>query len=104
MEQLTGDFDDKTFGTAALALSLMKTNMKIPFFLTGHRPLGMGPAASDMQSTDSAETLTPNDVGQKYADRLFALEAKEASPKTMSHVLRLYGLEPRAAPNEQFVP
>lgn len=39
-----------------------------------------------------------------YAGRLYAVEAAEPAPKVTSHLLRLYGLEPRAPAAYQYVP
>ena len=35
------------------------------------------------------------EVGQAYAERLYALEAAEPAPKAMPYVLWVYHLEPR---------
>lgn len=103
LELLVGEDEQAEFGAVASGLALLRRSMRVPHFLTGRRPLGVGPRVKDLPPTDSDVTVSIEDVGRQFEARLYALEAAESAPKLLSHVLIGFGLEPRAPLAERFV-
>jgi hypothetical protein len=94
LEELPGSSDDPYFGQVASGLVNLLRRMQASSFLTGLRPLGAGAEAGKMRPTDSETRLELAEVAAKYANRLYALEAKEEAPRVMSYVIREFGLTP----------
>ncbi len=103
MEERPADKDDERFGLMATALTYLVKQSLTPFFQTGGRSLQKSGESKEVLR-DSTKVYFPEDVGWIYANRLYPLEEREAPPKTMSHVLSVYGLEPHAPISEQFRP
>jgi hypothetical protein len=73
---------------------------KIDYFTDLERHYGYKPYNNE-DALSIFEKLDIREVGIRYADRLYALEAKEPPPKMMSLIVRLYGLAPKAQPSDQ---
>jgi hypothetical protein len=92
-----------TFGDCASALVLMAKNMQTQAFLDIKRNFGYLHVDENAEPAELLGELSVEQVGARYADRLYALEAREQAPKVISHVLLQYGLESRSAMGEGFV-
>jgi len=97
LETLRGDRNDPYFGQVASGLVMLVRKMRVPFFLTGLRHLGAGPDVGKLRPTDSERKLNLSDGANAFANRLYALEAKEEPPRVMSYVIREFGLVPKFA-------
>lgn len=103
MEERSADRNDQKFGLMASALANLVQKSLTPFFQT-ERGLDRLDSLERINRRRSLKVYFPEDVGHLYAERLYALEKREAPLKTVSHVLRLYGLDPHAPYAEQFRP
>lgn len=80
------------FGVVAAGLVRLADRRSFPSILDGLRPFPtLDSNWPDMRAID------PGDFANSIADRLYALEAREARPKVLPHVIRAFGLVPRAA-------
>lgn len=80
------------FGVVAAGLMRLADRHSFPFILDGLRPF----PTTDSNWPDM-RAIDPNDFATSIADRLYALEAREAQPKVLPHVIRAFGLIPRTA-------
>jgi hypothetical protein len=103
MERLIEEGDDALFGYVASGLRLLLKDMSSPGFVQGLRPLGAGPRLHELPPSDNPEILPVTTVAERFSERMYTLENNELPPKVMSHVLKLYGLEPRAPLDQQYV-
>jgi hypothetical protein len=85
------------------ALALLLRGMQGEFFFDAERHFGYMHFEPDADPMVIIERLSVEDVGARFASRLYAIEAEEPSPKVMSHVLLQYGLEPCAAQADRYV-
>lgn len=101
LEEQPGDAEDPYWGNLASALALLARDRQRLTFTEHERPFGY--LWTGQVPPGPRREWTLEEVGRHYAPRLYALEAREAPPKVMSHVLLMYGLEPRAPLGERFV-
>jgi hypothetical protein len=93
------------YGACVSALHLLVEGMNAEFVtdLAGD----VGRRHGRCQGSSPGEVIRPlpvTEIGARFADRLYALEAQEPRPKLISRVLPSYGLRPRAAAEEIAAP
>jgi hypothetical protein len=89
------------FGSGASALARLALTAEGRPFQEVERMFGRTTGDPDAPRFALTDLFTAEEMGQRYAERLYRLEEMELLPKVMSNVLPLYGLESRAAPAER---
>jgi hypothetical protein len=89
-EELINDSGSGLFGAVASALTIIGSRCRDDMVADAERDY---PSAN----VRVLRKWSKKEYAQLIAPRLYALEAKELTPKTFSHVLRSWGLTPRAA-------
>lgn len=102
LETLPGNPEDALWGYLAGALYRLARPAVVPELIENHRNFGYI-WEDEVAPGWWGPQLTPKEVGERYAPRLYELEEREASPKVMSTVLIAYGLEPKARPVQRYV-
>ena len=95
--------ESAAFGGCASALALLVRDAQTQPFMDIKRNFGYMCHGEGAMPAELLERIPTKQVGQRFSDRLYALEAREEAPKVMSHVLVQYGLESQAALGEGFV-
>jgi hypothetical protein len=93
--------DSSQFGSAASALARLVLTSDGHPFQEVERMFGRVKVDPDAPRLVLKELYTPEEMGQRYAERLYRLERSEPPPKVMSNVLPLYGLESRVPSAER---
>jgi hypothetical protein len=95
--------DTKVFGQVAAGLLLLAARMKVDTFGDITRNFGyLHNEGDEGKSMVIHGRYSKEEVGRRYADRFYALEETETVPKLLSDVIREYGLEPKASPEDRF--
>jgi hypothetical protein len=101
LEELVGRGEDERFGSCASAVVLLVRKTQVQEFADLLRNFSCYVSAAAGEAVVIREKIPLSEIGRRFADRLYALEAREAPPKLMSDVLKVYGLEPRAPERER---
>lgn len=89
------------FGSVAAALSLVLRHDTVKQVSNSKRNF---PCTSDRETVTVINQWTIKEYANILAKDLYELESLERAPRVFSHVLRQWGLKPRAPLNEQFIP
>jgi hypothetical protein len=89
------------FGSCASAIALAKKHEKMGKVFESERDF---PCTGKERPVRHLREWTIDEYADVLAPELYHLEAEEAPPKVMSHVLRVWGYEPAAPLVEQFIP
>ena len=94
LEGLDGDRQDRTFGTVASGLALLRRRSRLDLVLSGRRPFPAAAAKAEAWRAQQSATDI-NTYAQSIAPRLYMLERTEPPPRVMPVVLQTWGLVPR---------
>jgi hypothetical protein len=95
--------NSRLFGQVACGLPFLFKNMQVDVFSDVSRNFGY--LHQDGGNKDSMVVhgqYSKAEIAERYADRLYALEAAEPPPKLTSDVIREFGMEPKAPSDDQF--
>jgi hypothetical protein len=95
------DSDLARFGSCASALGLVLRHARVQEVREGKRNF---PCQRSEAAITPLRQWTLEEYAEVLAPDLYALEAAEESPRIFSHVLRLWGLQPRSPLDEQYIP
>ena len=101
LEGLSGDGSDGLFGNVASGLLLLKKTSQEDQIYIGQRPFPAREITGD-QWDKMRTSISIEEYLERVASRFFALEASEAPPRVMPHVLTEWGLVPRTDPLETY--
>jgi hypothetical protein len=91
---LAGEADaDDRIGSIASALARIRKGALVPTVVRAER---LYPAHHHECPVRAIESWTLEESADRIAPRLYALEADEPPPKVFSHVLKIWGLVPKA--------
>jgi hypothetical protein len=97
----SNDDDQRTFGSCASALILVLENDIVGRVSAGKRNF---PCQKNLSAINIEQEWSLDEYAELLAPELYAIEAAEAAPRLFSDVLRKWGLQPRAAVMDQFLP
>ena len=98
-----GQGESAVYGTCASALPLILERTHVEYIADIERNFGYMHAGDNMPSMHINGWLSVSEVGARFAERLYALEAREQPPKLISYVLTRYGLVPRALVKDRYM-
>lgn len=97
----SGDVALANFGSCASAIALAKRHEKMGKVFESERDF---PCTGKERPVRHLREWTIDEYADVLAPELYRLEAEEAAPRVMAHVLRVWGYEPAAPLVEQFIP
>ncbi len=98
-----GRGESAVYGACASALPLILERTHVEYVADIERNFGYMHFGAHIPSTRITGWFSVSDVGARFAERLYALEAREQPPKLMSYVLSRYGLVPRASAKDRYM-
>jgi hypothetical protein len=97
LESLEGTAQDTLFGALTSNLVLQKQHMAAPLVRTGPRPFPYDSVTAE-KAEDMAQWISFDEYRRRIAPRLLALERAESPPKTLSLVIKEWGIAERDTP------
>ena len=96
--------ESAVYGACVSALSLILERTHVEYVADIERNFGYMHFGNNIPSMRITGWLSVSDVGTRFAERLYALEAREQPPKLISNILMRYGLESKAPAEDRYVP